>query len=128
MCIGKRFEIIFRYFWKKFFSVILPNDYLDFLKNLNGIEFNGFIIYGIDKDLLSIKTNNHINGLIEFNTIFYENEHQKRYIFLGENNNSWYVYDIKLDVYFELDNPSWTKINKFSNFKDMLKSFIEHSI
>ncbi len=114
--------------FEKNFSVILPNDYLDFLKNFNGIEFNGFIIYGVDKDLLSITTHNHINGLIEFNTIFYENEYQKKYIFLGENNISWYVYDIKLDIYFELDNPSGTKINEFSNFKDMLKSFIEYAI
>lgn len=114
--------------FEKNFNVILPNDYLDFLKNFNGIEFNGFIIYGVDKDLLSITTHNHINGLIEFNTIFYENEYQKKYIFLGENNISWYVYDIKLGVYFELDNPSGTKINEFANFKDMLKSFIEHAI
>ena len=114
--------------FEKNFNVILPNDYLDFLKNFNGIEFNGFIIYGVDKDLLSITTHNHINGLIEFNTIFYENEHQKKYIFLGENNISCYVYDIKLGVYFELDNPSGIKINEFASFKDMLKSFIEYAI
>ncbi len=114
--------------FKKTFSVILPNDYLDFLKNFNGIEFNGFIIYGVDKNLLSIKTDNHINGLIEFNNIFYENEYQKKYIFLGENNISWYVYDIESVIYFELDNSSGTKINKFDDFKDMLKSFIKEAI
>ncbi|MFR4987145.1 MAG: YrhA family protein [Lachnospirales bacterium] len=110
--------------FKKIFGLSLPYDYLEFLKNFNGIEFNGFIIYGVDKDLLSIKPSNNINGLIQFNNVFYENEHQKKYIFLGENNISWYVYDIKLNTYFELDNPSGMEVNKFINFKDMLKKFI----
>ena len=85
-------------------------------------------MYGVDKDLLSIKLSNNINGLIQFNNVFYENKHQKKYIFLGENNISWYVYDIKLNTYFELDNPSGMEINKFINFKDMLKSFLLDAI
>ena len=114
--------------FKKTFGVSLPDDYLQFLRNFNGIEFNGFIMYGVDKYLLSIEPINNINGLIKFNNIFYENKHQKKYIFLGENNISWYVYDIKLSTYFELDNPSETKINEFINFKDMLKNFILEAI
>lgn len=77
----------------------MPYDYFEFLKNFNGIEFNGFIMYGVDKDLLSIKPSSNINGLIQFNNIFYENKHQKKYIFLGESNISLYVYDIKLNTY-----------------------------
>ena len=66
---------------KKALNVELPNEYLKILEVVNGIEFNGFILYGIDQNLLNVKHNQTINGLIECNEIWYENEWQKIYIF-----------------------------------------------
>lgn len=34
---------------------------------INGIEYNSFMIYGIDEGLLEESPNQHINGLIELN-------------------------------------------------------------
>ncbi len=87
-------------------NVDLPIDYVKILEYVNGLEFNGFILYGIDKDLLSMQPNQSINGLIEYNKIWYENEWQKKYIFIGESNISWYVYDMVECRYLKLDNPS----------------------
>ena len=58
--------------------VDLPNDYAKVLEVVNGIEFNGFILYGIDQNLLDKQQNQTINGLIEYNKIWYENEWQKK--------------------------------------------------
>ena len=52
-------------------NVDLPIDYVKILEYVNGLEFNGFILYGIDKDLLSMQPNQSINGLIEYNKIWY---------------------------------------------------------
>ena len=58
-------------------NVDLPNDYANILEIVNRLELNGFILYGIDQNLLSKQPNQSINGLIEYNKIWYENECQK---------------------------------------------------
>ena len=49
--------------------------------DINGIEYNGFILYGVDEPLLKESPNQHINGLIDCNKVWYENEWQKQYLF-----------------------------------------------
>lgn len=62
-------------------DVDLPNDYAKILRLVNGLEFNGSILYGIDQKLLSKQPNQSINGLIEYNKIWYENEWKKIYFY-----------------------------------------------
>lgn len=109
-------------------DVDLPEEYLAILKVVNGIEFNGFILYGIDEVLLKDMPGQHVNGLIENNKLWYENEWQNQYIFLGESNISCYVFDVNAKKYFELDNPSGREINEFSNFVNMLDKLLNDSL
>lgn len=106
----------------------LPSEYLDVLSKVNGVEFNGFILYGVDEYLLSSKPNQKIYGLIDSNLIWHENKEQKKYLFLGESNISWYVYEYKNKVFFELDNPSGEKINEFDSFYNMFSKLLSDSI
>lgn len=106
----------------------LPTEYSDVLKMVNGLEFNGFILYGIDEVLLEKKPNQHINGLISFNQIWYENEDQKKYLFLGESNISWYVYDTNNERYIELDNPSGREMVVFKELDEMLEKILSDSL
>ena len=69
-------------------NIDLPNEYIEVLRIINGMEFNGFILYGIDQRLLDEQQNEKIYGLIEYNKLWYENEWNKQYIFLGESNIS----------------------------------------
>lgn len=109
-------------------NIILPEEYVNVLKIVNGIEFNGFILYGIDEAILNEVPNQHVNGLIEYNKIWYENEWQRKYIFLGESNISWYVYDANLKKYYELDNPSGRAVQEFNSFDDMLEKLLSDSL
>ena len=65
-------------------NVDLPNDYVKILKRVNGLEFNGLILYGIDEYLLSKQPNQSINGIIENNKLWYENEWQKNTFHRGK--------------------------------------------
>lgn len=109
-------------------NVDLPIDYVKILEYVNGLEFNGFILYGIDKDLLSMQPNQSINGLIEYNKIWYENEWQKKYIFIGESNISWYVYDMVECRYLELDNPSGRENEVFSSLECMVEKLLSDAL
>lgn len=109
---------------KEKLSVEIPKEYLDILSKVNGIEFNGFILYGVDKYLLEHEMNQSIYGLVDLNKIWYENEEQKKYLFLGESNISWYVYEYRNKIFIELDNPSGREINKFNSFYEMFNKLL----
>lgn len=113
---------------QKELNVDLPSEYVNILKVVNGIEFNGFILYGIDERLLEKKHNQPINGLIEYNKIWHENEWQKQFFFLGESNISWYAYDFITSKYCELDNPSGREIQIFSNLECMVEKLISDAL
>lgn len=109
-------------------NVDLPYDYAKILELVNGLEFNGFILYGIDQNLLSKHPNQSINGLIEYNKIWYENEWQKKYIFIGESNISWYVYDFAKCKYVELDNPSGRENEVFFSLECMVEKILSDAL
>lgn len=87
-------------------KIPVPPEYIEILKKFNGIEFNGFILYGIDSKYLTGTINQKIYGLNELNQVWHEENHNLQYIFLGESNISFYVYVPNKNIYLELDNPS----------------------
>ena len=109
-------------------GITLPEEYLKILRTVNGIEFNGFILYGVDDLLLTEAPDRHVNGLVDCNKVWYENEWQKQYLFLGEGNISWYVYDLKTKKYCELDNPSGELSEEFDDFERMLDKMLEDAL
>ena len=109
-------------------GLALPEDYIKILKTVNGIEFNGVILYGVDESLLKEAPKRDVNGLIDCNKVWYENEWQKQYLFLGEGSISWYVYDLKAEKYYELDNPSGEISEEFSDFEQMFDKMLEDSL
>ncbi len=50
----------------------IPQQYLNVLSRINGIEFNGFILYGVDQYLLEHEMKQPVYGLLEFNHIWHE--------------------------------------------------------
>lgn len=113
---------------QKFGNIVLPDSYLEFLKIVNGIDFNGLVIYGVDKSLLDKDVDEEINGFIETNEIWYENEWQKRYVFFGDSDVALYCYDTEEGVYVEFDKPSGTLMQTFNSFDSMLTNALETAL
>ncbi|MED4354972.1 YrhA family protein [Schinkia azotoformans] len=103
----------------------LPEQFIQFLMTVNGLDFNGLVIYGVDKPLLETEVDKEIHGFIETNEIWYENEWQKQYVFFGDSDIALYCYDLIQKVYLELDKPSCTVMNTFSDFNTMLKDALK---
>lgn len=119
---------IFMEFLSNELKITVPKNYLDVLEVVNGMEFNGFIIYGIDGKLLTEKPLQNINGFVENNKIWYENEWQRKYVFLGDSNISWYVYDDELLKYHELSKPSGAILNTFEDIDSLLDKLMEDAL
>ena len=94
---------------KEKWNMEIPQQYLDVLSRINGIEFNGFILYGVDQYLLEHEMKQLVYGLLEFNHIWYENEKQREYLFLGESNISWYVYQYKKSMLYGIGSAVWKR-------------------
>lgn len=106
-------------------NIELPKSYLDFLKNVNGIEFNGYIVYGIDEEFCVNLPKQHINGFISNNLDWYDNEWLKKFIFFGDSDISWYVFDTETNRYLELDKPSEEEMSAFSSFEEMIDKILD---
>ncbi|WP_404429571.1 YrhA family protein [Sutcliffiella horikoshii] len=105
---------------QKWSHINIPNSYVELLNHVNGLDFNGLVIYGVDKVLLEKEIEEDVHGFIETNEYWYENEWQKQYVFFGDSDTAWYCYDMKENQYVELDNPSGTLIQKYEGFRNML--------
>jgi len=62
---------------QKLGNIILPKSYIELLKIINGLDFNGLVIYGVDEVLLDKEVDENIHGFIETNELWYENDWQK---------------------------------------------------
>lgn len=49
---------------EKFGEDVLPQQYYEFLQAVNGIEFNGLIMYGIDESFLDSKPINQVDSFL----------------------------------------------------------------
>lgn len=113
---------------KKKFKYNLPQEYIDFLCVVNGLDYNGLVLYGIDEGIVEKVNNQKVTGYIDTNEIWYENDELKEYMFFGDSNMSWYCYNIKKNIYVELDKPSGEIEQEFSRFTDMIENALENSL
>lgn len=113
---------------KEKFNYTLPEQYINFLKTVNGLEFNGFIFYGVDRSLSESEYHQLVYGYVDTNEIWYDNEEQKQYMFFGDSNISWYCFDLLNEIYVELDKPSGTQIEIYRDFNTMLEKALEDSL
>lgn len=110
----------------KRFNYELPKEYIEFLNIINGVEYNGLVLFGVDDFITNVENNQNVTGYIVTNEIWYENENQKAYMFFGDGNISWYCYDIEKGIYVELDKPSGEMEREFLNYYNMVDSAISN--
>lgn len=110
----------------KRFNYELPKEYIEFLNIINGVEYNGLVLFGVDDFITNVENNQNVTGYIATNEIWYENENQKAYMFFGDGNISWYCYDIEKGIYVELDKPSGEMEREFLNYYNMVDSAISN--
>ncbi|MBL1227059.1 YrhA family protein [Enterococcus sp. BWR-S5] len=103
----------------------LPKEYLEILKVINGIDYNGFVLYGADSELLLDKPNQEIQGVIDSNVVWYEFvDPEKKYIFLGDDSISFYVYERATEKYWIIDRPSTDPIEEYQTVDELFNEML----
>lgn len=110
------------------FGFSLPEEYCEVLRCFNGIEFNGYVLYSADADVLREEPQQTIAGVLEMNDTWHENGEFKKYLFLGESSLSWYVYEPERNAFLELDLPSGEVEKEYMNFDEMFSEMLKECI
>lgn len=100
----------------------LPEEYFEFLKKLNGLEFNGLIIYGTKNS--QTDPDGSPLDLIEMNEIMQDcsDVSRKEVVFIGEDSTGLLVYDLKQQEFQFRDRVGFDRTQSFSSFKDMVEA------
>lgn len=107
---------------EKFGEDVLPQQYYEYLQTVNGIEFNGLIIYGIDQIFLDSKPINHVDSFFDANETWESIKDEDELIFFGDSDIAWYCYNVSKKSFVELDKPSGELMETFCDFDTMLES------
>ncbi|MBL1227062.1 YrhA family protein [Enterococcus sp. BWR-S5] len=104
-----------------------PEEYTNSLKVINGFDFNGCVLYGIDEEYLITPPNQTDIGAIDNNLVWQE-LNEPNYIFLGDENMSWFVYD-RISMSFRmLDKPSATKLEEYLTFEELFEKILDMAL
>jgi len=110
------------------FGVTLPKEYLNFLKIVNGIEFNGFILFGTKNSELNSLTSSldlcKLNKTIrDANTVL-----QKNMLIIGENSTSIILYDNQANKFQWCDRIAMDRVESYESFDSLLRIEVERAI
>ena len=109
-------------------SFEIPQGYIDFLQLHNGIDWNGFSIYASEIILINGYMDRYINGFVEANLQYKENDKKLQLISFGETGDSRYVYDLQQSSFCLIDRVSSDSIENYLNFEQMCASLLSRSI
>ena len=106
-------------------KAFLETDYYRFLAEVNGLEFDGSILYGISDKTLSAS---EVYDIFYYNAMWHEVEENRQYFFIGENNISWFVFKPSENSFLELDRPSSDVIKVYDNLDELLSGFLQSAL
>ncbi|WP_256379758.1 YrhA family protein [Butyrivibrio sp. WCD2001] len=112
---------------KKRFQVEIPSEHIDFLKEMDGLEYNGCMIYGVDEELLEEIPDRTVYGLLEYNDMRSQGDKEKRLSF-AESETLLYIYSFEDKSYYQLDNFLYKKLKKYNSYAEMIKDIIKKCI
>ena len=107
-------EIHFIEWVKKLFpnSTLNISEIVFFSRVANGLNFNGLFVYSLTPDIE--------NNIYESNSEWWNNEHQRKYLFLADDSISWYCVDTKEAAFLVLDKPSGERITQCKTFDELI--------
>lgn len=105
----------------------VPDEYYDFLRVINGFEYNGFIIYGIDENLLDEETEQGTTGFL-FQRKVWEETASGEFSYLGESSIDLFAYGVETKKFYVLDNGSDDIMEEFDSFDELLERIMSHSL
>lgn len=108
-------------------SVRLPDAYLEFLRNSNGLDYNGTVIYSTHRVPITGYDDRFIEGFVGSNLDAREVEDMKRYLVFGESNESLHVLNVAERRYQTIESIGYGVYQDYDSFDDMIAAVLEEA-
>jgi hypothetical protein len=92
----------------------LPRGYIAFLRSHDGLDFNGYVVYGATEHQAPF-----LDGFAEANTRLADPP--AKYVFYGNTGHELFAQDRDCGTWVRLDNPSLDVMEEFASFEAMLE-------
>lgn len=107
-------------------DLVLPEDYRAVLAVVNGLEWDGHILYGHVADRPSSQDFAY-HDLLDMNAVWHEVD-STDFLYLGKSDMSWWGYDRQSQSYQELDKPSGDLLTTFLSCDNFLSAFLASAL
>lgn len=107
------------------FGTALPEQYFEFLRGENGIDYNGLVIYGTATLPLVDDPSKSLGGFVETNLLWRDNPDLKSYLVFGEGNLDLYALHLETGEFRVIDRTPTSNVEeRHSSFDALLASAI----
>lgn len=98
----------------------LPDEYLAFLRLVNGLDWNGLVVYATSRSLLHGYEDRYIEGFVEGNLNLRDFEPMKNYLVFAEDGTCLFAYSQADSEYQAITSVGLTKLDSFQTFGGLL--------
>ena len=109
-------------------GVEIPPGYARFLRQHNGLNWNGFFIYASKTVLIVGYTDRFIEGFIDANLDFRGGGWENELILFGDSNLDVYVYDPSKKKYSARDRVSLDEAESYASFEEMITEVLRRHL
>jgi hypothetical protein len=102
----------------------LPKEYLDLLREVNGLNWNGLFIYASRPTPLRADPESTLDGVVEINLQYCIDD----YVVLGQGNTDFYSYHIPTSSFHVASNPSLIVVENYPDCGSLLSSALRSAL
>ena len=106
----------------RIFGINLPNDYLELLAIVDGLDWNGLIILASQQRVITGYTDRYIDGILDRNLAYRDNLEMARYLVLGEDGTVMFSMDCHSGQYVVLSTAGLSVLESYATCSELLSS------
>lgn len=106
-------------------GVQLPEEFAAFLAKVNGLDWNGLVIYASERSPIVGYTDRFIEGIVEGNLSHRDQEPMNDFLVFGDDGDALYTFCISDRSYQVITTIGLTVLETFATFDELLTNAME---
>ena len=112
---------------RKELGIDIPSGYAEFLRQHDGFNWNGLLIFASKTVPIIGYTDKFIEGFVDWNLGFRSDEWKNEFVVFGDSGLDLYIYEPRKQKYSARDRISLDEAESYSSFEEMLTAaFRDH--
>lgn len=103
----------------------IPDAYIAFLSVLDGLDWNGLVVYASKRSPIVGFTDRFIEGFVEGNLTYQDFEPLKDYLIFADDGDALFTYQISTSKYQVVTSVGLTLLESFNTFDELLYNALQ---